>query len=105
MQIRFRLACHAVAIVAAAAPLAACGSINGMLAGPVADTLPVWAGGLSRDAPPRPGDPRYLQYQQELEEKRKHAYAGGKAPEKPADAEKDKTADGQKDEQATRVAR
>lgn len=29
----------------------------------VADTLPTWMGGLPPDAPPRPSDPRYAEYE------------------------------------------
>lgn len=43
-----------------------CGSINSFLAAKTADLVPVWAGGLPADAPPRPGDPRYAQFEKEL---------------------------------------
>ncbi len=29
----------------------------------VADTMPTWMGGLPADAPPRPSDPRYAEYE------------------------------------------
>jgi hypothetical protein len=29
----------------------------------VADTVPTWMGGLPADAPPRPSDPRYAEYE------------------------------------------
>ena len=48
------------------AGVAGCSSVNSFLAAKVADTIPEWAGGLPPDAPPRPGDPRYPQYEQEL---------------------------------------
>lgn len=39
--------------------LGGCGSISSFLAGGMADYIPVWAGGLPADAPPRPGTARY----------------------------------------------
>jgi len=39
--------------------LCGCGAVSGF----VADTLPTWAGGLPADAPPRPSDPRYPEYE------------------------------------------
>jgi hypothetical protein len=35
----------------------------------LADSLPTWAGGLPPDAPPRPSDPRYPEYERSLREK------------------------------------
>lgn len=35
----------------------------------LADSIPTWAGGLPPDAPPRPSDPRYPEYERSLREK------------------------------------
>jgi hypothetical protein len=63
-----------IAVVAAFALagviLAGCSSINERMAPAVADTLPAWAGGLPRDAPPRKGTPEYDAYMREQERKR-----------------------------------
>jgi hypothetical protein len=42
--------------------LAGCGRINTSLSHSIADSWPVWAGGLPKNAPPRPGNPRYAQF-------------------------------------------
>lgn len=44
---------------------AGCSSISGV----VADAFPHWAGGLPADAPPRPSDPRYEEYERALQAK------------------------------------
>lgn len=41
---------------------AGCSSISGF----VADAWPHWAGGLPAEAPPRPSDPRYEEYERAL---------------------------------------
>jgi hypothetical protein len=35
----------------------------------LADSLPTWAGGLPPDAPPRPSDPRYPEFERALHKK------------------------------------
>jgi hypothetical protein len=50
--------------------LAGCSSINDRMGPAIADTLPAWAGGLPKDAPPRKGTPEYDAYIQERERKR-----------------------------------
>jgi len=50
--------------------LSACGSINGKLADTTGDYVPLWAGGLPADAPPRPGTAKYDEFMQERERKR-----------------------------------
>ena len=64
---------HIVAIVAlslAGCALCGCGTINEKLSGGVSDAIPVWAGGMSADAPPRPGTAKYDEYMKERERKR-----------------------------------
>jgi hypothetical protein len=64
---------HIVTIVAlslAGGALCGCGTINEKLAGGVSDAIPVWAGGLSPDAPPRPGSAKYDEFMRERERKR-----------------------------------
>lgn len=57
---RKRLTHFALAVVA---PLVAgCSSISGFMA----DAMPHWAGGLPVNAPPRPTDPRYEEYERAL---------------------------------------
>jgi hypothetical protein len=49
--------------------LAGCGlsdSTMSKFSAAVADMLPQWAGGLPKDAPPRPGAPGYEDYQRQL---------------------------------------
>jgi hypothetical protein len=46
--------------------LGGCGKINTSLSHALADGVPVWAGGLPKNAPPRPGDPRYAGFMRKL---------------------------------------
>ena len=65
--------CHIVTIVAvvlAGCCLSGCATINEKLAGGVSDAIPAWAGGLSADAPPRPGTAKYDEFMKERERKR-----------------------------------
>jgi hypothetical protein len=50
--------------------LGGCSSINERVGPTIADTLPAWAGGLPKDAPPRKGTPEYDAYMREQERKR-----------------------------------
>jgi len=64
---------HIVTLVAlslAGCALCGCGTINEKLSGTVSDAIPVWAGGLSSEAPPRPGTAKYDAYMAERERKR-----------------------------------
>ena len=59
-----------LALLAVAAGLSGCGSVNERLSAGVGDMVPQWAGGLPADAPPRPGTPQYDAYMKERERKR-----------------------------------
>ena len=59
-----------LALLAFAAGLSGCGTVNERLSAGVGDLVPQWAGGLPADAPPRPGTPQYEAYMKERERKR-----------------------------------
>ncbi|WP_314955382.1 hypothetical protein [Bradyrhizobium cosmicum] len=59
-----------LALVALAAGLSGCGTVNEKLSAGMGDYVPQWAGGLPADAPPRPGTPQYDAYLKERERKR-----------------------------------
>ena len=59
-----------VCLLALAAGLAGCGTVNEKLSAGMGDYLPQWAGGLPADAPPRPGTLQYDAYMKERERKR-----------------------------------
>lgn len=59
-----------VLVAIEACGLAGCGTINERLAAGVSDAIPVWAGGMPADAPPRPGTPKYDEYMSERERRR-----------------------------------
>jgi hypothetical protein len=64
---------HIAAIIAlslAGFALSGCGTINEKLAAGVSDAIPVWAGGMPADAPPRPGTAKYEEFMKERERKR-----------------------------------
>ncbi|UFW47046.1 MULTISPECIES: hypothetical protein [Bradyrhizobium] len=62
--------CSVLALVALAAGLCGCGTVNEKLSSGMGDYIPQWAGGLPADAPPRPGTPQYDAYMKERERKR-----------------------------------
>ena len=70
MSVRARHIVTVTAFALAAAMLGGCSSINERMGPVVADTLPAWAGGLPKDAPPRKGTPEYDAYMKEQERKR-----------------------------------
>ena len=70
MSMRIHHILAVVAVALAACSLSGCGTINEKLAGGVSDAIPVWAGGLSADAPPRPGTAKYDEFMRERERKR-----------------------------------
>jgi hypothetical protein len=59
-----------IAFALAGTILGGCSSINERMGPIVADTVPAWAGGLPKDAPPRKGTPEYDAYMKEQERKR-----------------------------------
>ena len=59
-----------VALSLAGFVLSGCGTINEKLAAGVSDAIPVWAGGMPADAPPRPGTAKYDEFMKERERKR-----------------------------------
>jgi hypothetical protein len=60
----FRRALVTLFCVLVVPSLAACNSIGAT----VSDVLPEWAGGLPKDAPPRPGTPEYEEFRRRLEQ-------------------------------------
>ena len=70
MPIRARHIVTIAAVTLAGCSLAGCGTINEKLASGVSDIVPVWAGGMPADAPPRPGTAKYDEYMKERERKR-----------------------------------
>ncbi|WP_316189113.1 MULTISPECIES: hypothetical protein [unclassified Bradyrhizobium] len=52
------------------ASVAGCASVNEKVSAGMGDYIPQWAGGLPRDAPPRPGTPEYDQFIKERERRR-----------------------------------
>jgi hypothetical protein len=70
MLVRLRHIATIAAFALAGVVLGGCSSINERLGPVVGDTLPHWAGGLPKDAPPRKGSPEYDAYIKEQERKR-----------------------------------
>jgi hypothetical protein len=70
MSVTIRHIATIAAFALASALLGGCASINEKMGPAVADTLPAWAGGLPKDAPPRKGTPEYDAYMKEQERKR-----------------------------------
>ena len=64
-----QIAVLAVATLAGCA-LSGCGTINEKLSAGMSDAIPVWAGGLPADAPPRPGTAKYEEFMRERERRR-----------------------------------
>jgi hypothetical protein len=60
-----------IALLLCAGALSGCASINEKLSAGIGETLPLWAGGLPADAPPRPGTTKYDEYMKERERLRK----------------------------------
>jgi hypothetical protein len=79
----------ALAIAVMACGLCGCGTINGVLATGFEEVIPVWAGGLPSDAPPRPGTLKYDEWMKERERQRQEPAAkkedsGTSAPASPS---------------------
>ena len=70
MPIRARHIAIVVALVSAGSGLSGCSTISEKLAAGVSDAIPVWAGGMPADAPPRPGTAKYDEFMRERERKR-----------------------------------
>jgi hypothetical protein len=64
-----------IAILLTAGSLAGCGTISGWMAVGFEDYIPVWAGGLPANAPPRPGTVKYDEWMKERERQRLEAAA------------------------------
>jgi hypothetical protein len=73
MKTDFRRLPIVLAIAMLACSLGGCGTINGWLATGFEDYIPVWAGGLPTDAPPRPGTLKYDEWMRERERQRLEA--------------------------------
>lgn len=73
---------RALLILLLAISLSGCGSISSFLGTTLADYIPAWAGGLPKDAPPRPDDPRYQQYLEEQRAKRDVSKPGDQTADK-----------------------
>lgn len=61
---------HRIAWALVALSMGGCGSINEKLAAGMGEAIPQWAGGLPRDAPPRPGSAEYDAFMRERERRR-----------------------------------
>jgi hypothetical protein len=70
MSVTIRHIATIAAFALAGALVGGCASINEKMGPAVADTLPAWAGGLPKDAPPRKGTSEYDAYIKEQERKR-----------------------------------
>jgi hypothetical protein len=70
MSVSFRQLAILFAVVLLANAVGGCGTINEKLAAGVGDYVPQWAGGLPKDAPPRPGTAQYGAFMAERERQR-----------------------------------
>jgi hypothetical protein len=75
MSIVFYRLSVVIAVTLMAGSLGGCGTINGWLATGLEDVVPVWAGGLPNDAPPKPGTVKYDEWMKERERQRLQAAA------------------------------
>jgi hypothetical protein len=69
MSARARHIVTIAALALAGMILGGCSTMNEKIAPAIADTLPMWAGGMPKDVPPRKGSPEYDAYMQERERK------------------------------------
>jgi len=69
MTARFRQFVLLCAAALAAGALSGCGTINEKMSA-MGDYVPLWAGGLPADAPPRPGTAKYNEFMRERERQR-----------------------------------
>ena len=56
-----------VALLVTSVSLASCSTTAEDVSGKVIDSTPAWMGGLPKDAPPRPGTPKYDEFQRKRE--------------------------------------
>lgn len=84
MPVRTRHLAIVLALTLPACGLGGCGTINEKLAAGVSDAIPQWAGGLPRDAPPRPGTAEYDEFMRDRERKRLEPAAPTDAAAKPS---------------------
>ena len=73
-----------MAILLMAGSLGGCGTISGWMAVGFEDYIPVWAGGLPANAPPRPGTLKYDEWMKERERQRQEAAGKKDEADKPA---------------------
>jgi hypothetical protein len=73
-----------IATLLMAASLGGCGTISGWMAVGFEDYIPVWAGGLPANAPPRPGTAKYDEWMKERERQRQEAAGKKDEADKPA---------------------
>lgn len=76
-----------LAIVLLSTLLSGCGALNSFIGTSIGDYVPEWAGGLPKDAPPRPDDPRYQQYMDEQRAKLGTAKSSDQGTDKPAETQ------------------
>jgi hypothetical protein len=69
MSVRAHHIITIAALALAGVILGGCSTMNEKIAPAIADTLPMWAGGMPKDVPPRKGSPEYDAYMQERERK------------------------------------
>jgi hypothetical protein len=89
IPIRARHIAALIAAVLTGGSLSGCGTINANLAAGVSDAIPVWAGGMPADAPPRPGTAKYDEYMREREKQRLMPAAERSGEAKPAPSAQD----------------
>lgn len=65
-----RLAATIFTLALVGSVLGGCSEDNQTIGTYLADNIPHWAGGLPKNAPPRPGSPRYAAYLKELKGER-----------------------------------
>jgi len=75
-----------IATLLMAGSLGGCGTISGWMAVGLEDYIPVWAGGLPANAPPRPGTAKYDEWMKERERQRQEATGKKDETDKPAAA-------------------
>ena len=67
MTVNLRQLAILCAVALLAGGVAGCGTINEKMSAGMGDYIPQWAGGLPKDAPPRPGTAKYDAFMAERE--------------------------------------